>query len=210
MAIYKITVRCNDVTPSETLNDYVSARDFSMAMRLGIYGFEDREIEAFSCEELSLKDVHLKLMQAVVNESNEIDISKVLSIAGMLIDEVNYLKSQLSAKENPMEDDSDCAHDNANKDIYELGYEDGINGTNARDTINPKLQHVYDRGFVDGQNDKDDELSEDNNAYDRASKEGYFDGFNGRDKCKYDNPAHQFVYNHRYIDGEADKRSKWY
>ena len=164
MAIYKIKVRCNDVTPSEILNDYVSALDFPIAMRLGMAHFEDREIDAFSCEEIPLKDIHMNLVIAILNDSESDDDtpSEVLNLGSVLIDEVNNLKSQLST----MKDKHDCAHDNADEDfettkcgaqfqgIYELGYEDGINGTNARDTINPKLQHVYDHGFTDGQNDE--------------------------------------------------------
>ena len=75
--------------------------------------------------------------------------------------EINNLKSQLSTMQKPMEDDSDCALMYADEDwkttkcgdIYELGYADGTNGFNVRDTINPELRHIYDRGFVDGQKD---------------------------------------------------------
>lgn len=163
MAIYSIRVSCNDVTPSEIVTEYISAPDFSVAMRQGLAHFEDRELESFSCEEIDIKTLRLRLMLAVVNDSeNESDkSSEVLEIGSVLMAEINNLKSQLSTMQKPMEDDSDCALDEADEDfkttkrgdIYELGYADGTNGTNARDTINPELRHIYDCGYVDGESD---------------------------------------------------------
>lgn len=159
MAIYSIRVSCNDVTPSEIVTEYISAPNFSTAMRLGLAHFEDRELELFHCEEIDTKTLHLRLMLAVVNDSeNESDkTSEILEIGSALMQEINNLKSQLSA----MEVKHDCALDEADEDfktakcgdIYELGYADGTNGFNVRDTINPELRHIYDRGFVDGQKD---------------------------------------------------------
>lgn len=210
MAIYSIRVCCNDVTPNEVITEHISAPDFPIAMRLGLAHFEDRELASFSCEEIDMKTLRLKLVGAIYDDSERESDGplQVLEIANALMEEVNNLTSKLST----MEEKHDCAHDNADEDIYEVGYEDGANGLNARDTIHPRLQHIYDCGFVDGQNDNDEdcEMSEDNNSYDRARKEGYLDGLNGHDKRKYDNPAHQFVYNQGYIDGEADRKSKWY
>lgn len=165
MAIYHIRVRCNDVTPSEILNDYISALDFPIAMRLGMAHFDDREIDAFSCEELSLKDIHLKLLTAIVNDSESDDDkpSEVLNLGSVLIDEINNLQSQLST----MEEKHDCTHDNADEDLdvteydeayrcaYELGYEDGLNGYNTREYINPQFQSAYDCGHTDAQKDED-------------------------------------------------------
>jgi len=163
MAIYSIRVSCNDVTPSEIVTEYISALDFAAAMRLGLAHFEDRELELFHCEEIDTKTLHLRLMLAVVNDSeNESDkSSEILEIGSALMTEINNLKSQLSTMQKPMEDDSDCALMYADEDwkttkcgdIYELGYADGTNGFNVRDTINPELRHIYDRGFVDGQKD---------------------------------------------------------
>lgn len=163
MAIYSIRVSCNDVTPSEILTEYISALDFAVAMHLGLAHFEDRELESFHCEEIDTKTLHLRLMTAVLSDSeNESDkSSEILEIGSALMQEINNLKSQLTTKE----DKSDCAHDNADEDfeqtkcgtrysdVYELGYADGTNGLNARDTINPELRHIYDCGFIDGQND---------------------------------------------------------
>lgn len=159
MAIYSIRVCCNDVTPSEVLTEYISALDFPIAMRLGLAHFEDRKLESFSCEEIDTKTLHMRLITAVLNDSeNESDkSSEILEIGSALMREINNLKTQLTTKE----DHSDCAHDNADedfktirhKDIYELGYADGTNGFNARDTINPRLQYDYDCGYVDGESD---------------------------------------------------------
>nr|DAJ63422.1 MAG TPA: hypothetical protein [Caudoviricetes sp.] len=212
MAIYSIRVCCNDVTPGEILTEYISALDFAVAMRQGLAHFEDRELESFSCEEIDIKTLRLRLVSAVLNDSENDSSapSEALEIGSVLMQEINNLKSQLTA----MEENHDCALDKADEDkygdIYELGYRDGVNGLNARDTINPKLQHIYDCGFIDGQNNTDEEVSEDNNSYDRAFREGYFDGLNGRDKRQYSNPAHQFVYNQGYLNGQNNARSKWY
>lgn len=159
MAIYSIRVSCNDVTPSEMVTEYISALNFSTAMHLGLAHFEDRKLELFHCEEIDTKTLHLRLMLAVVNDSeNESDkTSEILEMGSALMAEINNLKSQLSA----MEAKYDCALDEADEDfktakcgdIYELGYADGTNGFNVRDTINPELRHIYDRGFVDGQKD---------------------------------------------------------
>lgn len=163
MAIYSIRVSCNDVTPSEIVTEYISALNFSTAMRLGLAHFEDRELESFSCEEIDIKTLQLRLMTAVLsdseNESNK--SSEILEMGNALMQEIDNLKSQLST----MKDDSDCALMYADEDwnttkcgaqfnhIYELGYADGTNGLNARDTINPELRHVYDCGYVDGESD---------------------------------------------------------
>lgn len=155
MAIYSIRVCCNDVTPSEVLTEYISALDFAVAMRQGLAHFEDRELESFSCEEIDIKALRLRLVSAVLddNENDNSATSEILEIGSALMQEVSNLKSQLST----MEEKHDCALDEADEDkrsdIYELGYRDGVNGLNARDTINPKFQHVYDCGFVDGQSD---------------------------------------------------------
>lgn len=159
MAIYSIRVCCNDVTPSEIVTEYISALDFATAMHLGLAHFEDRKLELFSCEEIDTKTLHLRLMLAVVNDSeNESNkSSEILEIGNALMQEIDNLKSQLSA----MEVKHDYALDEADEDfktakcgdIYELGYADGTNGFNVRDTINPELRHIYDRGFVDGQKD---------------------------------------------------------
>lgn len=163
MAIYSIRVSCNDMTPSEVLTEYISALDFAAAMRQGLAHFEDRELESFSCEEIDVKTLRLRLMTAVLGDSeNESDkTSETLEIGSALMQEINNLKNQFST----MKDDSDCALMYADEDwnttkcgaqfnhIYELGYADGTNGLNARDTINPELRHIYDRGFVDGQKD---------------------------------------------------------
>lgn len=149
------------MTPSEVLTEYISALDFTVAMRLGLAHFEDKELESFSCEEIDTKTLHMRLVTAVLNDSeNESDNDKpseVLKIGTTLIQEINNLKSKLTT----MKENSDCAHDNADedfktirhKDIYELGYADGTNGFNARDTINPRLQYDYDCGYVDGESD---------------------------------------------------------
>ena len=159
MAIYSIRVSCNDVTPSEIVTEYINALNFSTAMRLGLAHFEDRKLELFHCEEIDTKTLHLRLMFAVANDSeNESDkTSEILEIGSALMQEINNLKSQLSA----MEVKHDCALNDADEDfktakcgdIYELGYADGTNGFNARDTINPELRHVYDCGYVDGESD---------------------------------------------------------
>lgn len=151
MAIYSIRVCCNDVTPSEVITEYISALDFAVAMRQGLAHFEDRELESFSCEEIDIKTLRLRLVSAVLDDNNA--QSEALEIGSVLVQEISNLKSQL----NTMEENHDCALDEADEDkhsdIYELGYRDGVNGLNARDTINPKLQHIYDHGFVDGQSD---------------------------------------------------------
>lgn len=159
MAIYSIYVRCNDVTPSEVITEYISALDFAVAMQQGLAHFEDREIEAFSCEEIDIKTLRLRLVSAVLNDNSA--TSEILEIGSALMQEVSNLKSQLST----MEEKHDCALMYADEDwkttkcdaqfnhIYELGYADGTNGLNARDTINPELRHVYDCGYVDGESD---------------------------------------------------------
>lgn len=163
MAIYSIRVSCNDVTPSEIVTEYISALNFSTAMRLGLAHFEDRELESFHCEEIDIKTLHLRLMTTVLSDSeNESDkSSEILEIGSALMAEISNLKSQFST----MEDDSDCALMYADEDwkttkygaqfkhIYELGYADGTNGLNVRDTINPELRHIYDCGYVDGESD---------------------------------------------------------
>lgn len=163
MAIYSIRVCCNDVTPSEIATEYISALDFATAMHLGLAHFEDRELELFHCEEIDVKTLQLRLMTAVLSDSeNESDkSSEILEMGNALMQEINNLKSQLST----MKDDSDCALMYADEDwkvtkcgaqfnhIYELGYADGTNGLNARDTINPELRHIYDCGYVDGESD---------------------------------------------------------
>ena len=167
MAIYSIRVSCNDVTPSEIVTEYISALNFSTAMRLGLAHFEDRELELFHCEEIDTKTLQLRLMTAVLSdsESNGDKSSEVLEIGSALMAEINNLKSQLTAMQKLMEDDSDCALNDADEDwkvtkcgaqfnhIYELGYADGTNGLNVRHTINPELRHIYDHGFVEGQKD---------------------------------------------------------
>lgn len=163
MAIYSIRVCCNDVTPSEIITEYISALDFATAMHLGLAHFKDRKLELFSCEEIDVKTLQLRLMTAVLSDSenNGDKSSEVLEIGSALMAEINNLKSQLST----MEDDSDCALMYADEDwkttkcdaqfnhIYELGYADGTNGLNVRDTINPELRHIYDCGYVDGESD---------------------------------------------------------
>lgn len=155
MAIYSIRVCCNDVTPSEVITEYISALDFAVAMRQGFAHFEDRELESFSCEEIDIKTLRLRLVSAVLNDSENDNSapSEVLEIGNVLMQETSNLKSQLST----MEEKHDCAlvevDEDKYGDIYELGYEDGVNGLNARDTINPKFQHIYDHGFLDGQSD---------------------------------------------------------